>query len=116
MKDLGNATLRAELGRSTWHLLHTTAGRFPIKPTTDEQKAMKDYLFLLSRLYPCGGCAKHFQQLLKDFPPVVTGREELKKWMCEAHNIVNERLKKPQFDCSKVDDRWDCGCGPELPV
>jgi len=29
------------------------------------------------------------------------------------HNKVNERLKKPIFDCKKAMDYWggDCGCG-----
>lgn len=29
------------------------------------------------------------------------------------HNQVNERLKKPQFDCAHLDAEYDCGCGDE---
>lgn len=27
------------------------------------------------------------------------------------HNEVNSRLKKELFDCSKIGDFYDCGCG-----
>jgi len=33
-------------------------------------------------------------------------RKEFAQWMCEAHNHVNRKLGKPDFDCSKVDQRW----------
>jgi hypothetical protein len=33
--------------------------------------------------------------------------------LCSVHNVVNERLKKPQFDCAHLDDTYDCGCGDE---
>jgi hypothetical protein len=26
---------------------------------------------------------------------------------------VNERLKKPDFDCTKLTTEYDCGCGDE---
>lgn len=25
--------------------------------------------------------------------------------------MVNHRLKKPEFDCLKLDETYDCGCG-----
>ena len=31
--------------------------------------------------------------------------------LCFVHNQVNERLKKPIFDCAHLDDEYDCGCG-----
>lgn len=31
--------------------------------------------------------------------------------LCSVHNEVNLRLGKPRFDCSKLDEEYDCGCG-----
>ena len=31
--------------------------------------------------------------------------------LCHIHNLVNNRLKKAEFDCSKLDETYDCGCG-----
>lgn len=30
-----------------------------------------------------------------------------------VHNQVNERLKKPEFDCAHLDETYDCGCGDD---
>ena len=35
--------------------------------------------------------------------------------LCSVHNEVNERLGKPNFDCAKLDETYDCGCG-DAPV
>jgi hypothetical protein len=41
----------------------------------------------------------------------VDSREELSIWLCQQHNIVNERLDKPLFDCTieSLDKRWKDG-------
>ncbi|RKO89016.1 hypothetical protein BDK51DRAFT_19153, partial [Blyttiomyces helicus] len=55
--------------------------------------------------------ARHFQQVLEGNPPDVTNRETISLWACNVHNIVNLRLEKPQFDCTKLDAK--CGCADE---
>lgn len=110
---LENATVKAELGRASWKLLHTMMARFPEKPTEDDSLALKSYIQLFSRLYPCGDCARHFQGLLKKFPPQVSSRNAAAGWACFVHNEVNKRLKKPEFDCTKIGDFYDCGCGDD---
>ncbi|ORY66586.1 Erv1/Alr family protein [Pseudomassariella vexata] len=110
---LENATAKAELGRASWKLLHTMMARFPEKPTADESQALKSYIQLFSRLYPCGDCAKHFQSMLKQYPPQVGSRNSAAGWACFVHNQVNERLHKELFDCNKIGDFYDCGCGEE---
>lgn len=34
-------------------------------------------------------------------------------WACHVHNEVNKSLRKDLFDCSKIGDFYDCGCGDE---
>jgi hypothetical protein len=87
--------------------------RFPDKPTADESLALKTYITLFARLYPCGDCARHFQQLLAKYPPQTSSRSAAAVWACFVHNEVNKRLKKPEFDCSKIGDFYDCGCADE---
>ncbi|KAI1074566.1 ERV/ALR sulfhydryl oxidase domain-containing protein [Whalleya microplaca] len=110
---LENATIKAELGRASWKLFHTMMARFPEKPTEDDSLALKTYIQLFARLYPCGDCAAHFQKLLAQFPPQVSSRNAAAGWACFVHNQVNERLKKPLFACDKLGDFYDCGCGEE---
>lgn len=110
---LGNETAKRELGHATWKFLHTMMARFPEKPTPDDQVALKTFITLFSRLYPCGECAGHFQKLIAKYPPQVSSRNAAAGWLCFAHNIVNERLKKPIFDCNKIGDFYDCGCADD---
>ncbi|EFW20990.1 FAD dependent sulfhydryl oxidase [Coccidioides posadasii str. Silveira] len=110
MPQLGNATAKAELGRASWRLLHTMMARFPESPSKEEQDALRSYIYLFARLYPCGECAEHFQQHLKKFPPQVSSRNAAAGWACHVHNEVNKMLKKDEFDCTKLGDFYDCGC------
>ena len=34
-------------------------------------------------------------------------------WLCNIHNMVNVRLKKPIYPCEDVDSHYDCGCNLE---
>ncbi|KIV78478.1 hypothetical protein PV11_10193 [Exophiala sideris] len=113
MPKLGNETLKAELGRAAWKVLHTTMARFPDKPTQDESDALKQYLYLFARLYPCGECAEHFQEILKKYPPQTSSRSSAAAWACFVHNLVNERKGKPIFDCANIGDFYDCGCADD---
>jgi len=96
-------------------VLHTTFARFPEKPTDDEKEALRSYVHLFQRLYPCGECAEHFGQVLAKYPPQVSSRSAAAMWGCYVHNIVNKRLKKPEFNCEDIGDAYDCGCGDEDP-
>lgn len=113
MGKLGNETLKAELGRASWKLFHTTMARFPDAPSEDEQTALFSYIHLFARLYPCGECAGHFQKILHKFPPQVKTRSTAAAWACHVHNEVNKSLSKPAFDCSNIGDFYDCGCAEE---
>ncbi|KAF2759314.1 hypothetical protein EJ05DRAFT_485348 [Pseudovirgaria hyperparasitica] len=110
---LGNETVKAELGRAAWRVLHTTFARFPDEPTADESQALKDYIHLFQRLYPCGECAQHFHELLKKFPPQVSSRTSAATWGCHVHNEVNRKLGKDIFDCANIGDFYDCGCADD---
>ena len=107
---------RAELGNAAWKVLHTMMAKFPDKPTEEDSAALKSYIHLFARLYPCGDCARHFQQILKKFPPQVATRSTAAAWACHVHNEVNKSLKKKIFDCSKIGDFYDCGCAEDGPM
>lgn len=110
---LGNETLKAELGRAAWKLLHTVMARFPDTPTADEKSALKSYVHLFQRLYPCGECAEHFGEILDRFPPQVSSRSAAAAWACHVHNEVNKSLDKELFNCANIGDFYDCGCADD---
>ena len=98
-----------DLGRATWTFLHTTAAYYPENPTPTQRVSMLSLLKSLPLLYPCGHCASHLGENMKDNPPNVGNRFELSRWLCERHNDVNVRLGKEKFNCAKVDERWKDG-------
>ncbi|KAJ5538443.1 hypothetical protein N7494_007922 [Penicillium frequentans] len=101
------------LGRSTWTLLHTMAATYPERADTQQQSDMQGFLKLFSRLYPCWVCADDFKTWMAHpsgrNQPKLSGRKEFGWWMCEAHNEVNRKLGKKEFDCRFWEERWKTG-------
>lgn len=111
-------TPKEELGTSTWVFLHTLAAQYPSRPSARQKRDVVNLIHVLTRLYPCGVCAEHFQEIVKVHPPQVGSREALSRWMCDVHNVVNRSLDKPVFNCAIVSSRWkgldgDGSCGDE---
>ncbi|XP_059050724.1 FAD-linked sulfhydryl oxidase ALR [Achroia grisella] len=98
-----------ELGKSTWGFLHSMASYFPDKPTQSQSSNMARFFNIFAQFYPCEPCALDFQEDIKKNPPETSSRDALAKWLCERHNTVNVKLGKPEFDCSKVHERWRDG-------
>lgn len=113
MPKMANETLKAQLGNAAWKLFHTILARFPEEPSIQEQQTLSQYIHLFAQVYPCGDCARHFQQLLQKYPPQTTSRIIASTWGCDIHNKVNKRLDKPEYDCSKILEDYDCGCGSD---
>lgn len=113
MPKMANETLKAQLGNSAWRLFHTILARYPKKPTELQKTTLDQYIKLFAQVYPCGDCARHFQQLLLKYPPQVSSRQNAAMWGCMIHNKVNDRLKKPIYDCTTILEDYDCGCAKD---
>ncbi|SCU98973.1 LADA_0H16534g1_1 [Lachancea dasiensis] len=94
------------LGRSSWTLLHSIAAKYPKKPNEKQKSEMSQFMTIFSHVYPCWWCAKDFELFIRANAPKVNSRDELGKWVCEAHNDVNRKLGKPIFDCNLWENRW----------
>jgi FAD-linked sulfhydryl oxidase len=102
----GNDTSPEDLGRCTWMFLHTLAAQYPENPTAGQERDAKDLIGILTRMYPCDTCAHHFADVVSRHPPDVSTGFAFQRWLCAAHNEVNLRLEKEQFDCTDVHIRW----------
>lgn len=100
---------KVSLGNSTWGLLHTVAAFYSNNPTDTEKRDMRTFFDVLSRVYPCEYCAKDFRTDIEVNPANVNSQKDLTLWLCKLHNRVNDKLGKPLFDCTKVNERWRDG-------
>lgn len=96
-------------GRATWTFLHSMAAYYPDEPDTATRDSARRFVSDFAVLYPCGYCAEHMRGYVAERPPAVESGKALSQWMCEMHNDVNRRTGKPQFDCSRVLERWRYG-------
>ncbi|KAF7512723.1 hypothetical protein GJ744_000290 [Endocarpon pusillum] len=87
-----------------------TATYPPSAPAALQTKT-RQFLSLFSELYPCWVCAEDFQDWISrpENEPRVRGRDEFGLWMCRAHNEVNRKLGKGEFDCRLWKERWRDG-------
>jgi len=103
------------LGNHTWTLLHALTATYPDPPPPSHQAKTSSFLHLFSQLYPCWVCAEDFQNWMKEpqNDPERSGalksQDGFGRWMCRAHNAVNVKLGKEEFDCNLWKERWKDG-------
>lgn len=98
-----------ELGRATWSFLHTLSVNLPENPSSQQKSDLKQFMNLFSKFYPCEPCAQDLRQDITQHPVDVSSGTAFARWLCGAHNRVNRKLGKEEFDCDKVFERWRDG-------
>jgi mitochondrial FAD-linked sulfhydryl oxidase len=103
------------LGSSSWDLLHSMAAWYPDNPTPTDETMIQQFYTCFARFYPCTWCAEDFQKNLQEKPVQSSTRKDLCIWLCEQHNIVNQKIGKPAFQCDiqTLDERWRKSSDPK---
>ena len=85
-------------GGKAWDFLDSIANGYSDNPTPEEQQACLEFFSNLHFCLPCQKCGIHFVDNLDKCPIRYSSKTELKKWLSEFHDIVNEMLGKPKYN------------------
>ena len=92
-----------------WEILHLIGYLYPEHPTYF-QKVQIEILFdyMQKGGIPCTTCTTEFRKFLKEnnLHQICRNRNNLKKFMIDLHNYVNENLRKDVLDYTQVDQLY----------
>ena len=89
-------------GHHAWRFIHYASFQYPERPSPAQQAGAKRWLKDLVHVLPCPRCSSHWKEYVEEHEPAVSGRDAMARYVWEAHNAVNRRLKKPEMSWSKA--------------
>ena len=82
-----------------WMTLHSVASCYPDTPVQSEKTLMNTWLDMFQATITCPSCREHFGTALgsyrRQYPHMLSSREEFLVCTFRLHNAVNRRLNKP---------------------
>ena len=81
-------------GPSLWHILHTIAKQYPVRPTARDKFYASQMVNILAFIIPCFRCQKHYMTNITKYKPSFDNNEQFFKWTVKIHNIVNKLNNK----------------------
>lgn len=88
-------------GQYVWTSIHIFTLNYPVRPDAEKQRAARQFIESLAHLLPCPNCRVHFLDLLQALPltdEVLASKREFITWGRLAHNSVNRRLGKREWE------------------
>ena len=86
----------SQWGPAGWLFLHAITFAQPPKPGKQQQQKLKNLFESLGYVLPCVKCCRHFREFVAQHPPPVDDREQLCRWLVDAHNNANAE-KREQY-------------------
>lgn len=85
--------------RRAWRRFH----RWTLRAELDLESAMK-WLLAFAITLPNGECKcqTDFVGMVRAYPPILTGRDDLFAWGVEIHNLVNDKLRRPRYPLARA--------------
>ena len=88
-------------GPTVWASLHMMAENYPKHANQPHQAACHRFLSSLPYMLPCGECGYHFRDYERaasqhNFQQECAGRDQLRRYLVEAHNQVNQKQQHPK--------------------
>lgn len=98
-------------GPSGWNFLHVVSLAYPVSPSMADRVQMYGFLYAFANALPCRRCRVHFVNMLNLHLSTLSSdkldtRESLVRFVFDAHNMVNTRLRAPEISFVEFLDRY----------
>jgi hypothetical protein len=84
-------------GPSMWHYLHTMSFNYPVKPTAEDKKHYRCFIYNLRNVLPCGKCRNNLKNNFKKLPlkmENMKSRDTFSRYIYDLHEVINTMLNK----------------------
>ena len=94
-------------GEPTWFLFHTLAEKIKESSFNDVRAGFLNIVYTICVNLPCPDCATHAKQFLdgSNFNAITT-KAQLKKFLFDFHNLVNQRKHFPIYPFKELDNKY----------
>ena len=107
----GDGMLTTVWGAPMWHYLHTMSFNYPVKPTLQDKKHYRDFIYSLRYVLPCKYCRINLTNNFKKKPLLLChmeNRATFSRYIYELHELVNKMLnKKSNLSYCDVRERYE---------
>ncbi|MHB8154318.1 MAG: ERV1/ALR-related protein [Bacillati bacterium] len=91
--------MRKKVGNAFWTYQHKLAEWTPPEPEA-QTRAFQNLVAGIAT-FPCKECSSHGLEYIKSHP-FNPNEETIDKYLCQFHNMVNDHLGKPSYNCTGV--------------
>ncbi len=98
---------KKDWGNISWILMHSLAQKVTENKFIDCKQILIRIIFDICSNLPCPDCREHAIKLLKTSNiHKISNKKQLISFLCEFHNIVNKKLKKPTKNIEEVEKQY----------
>lgn len=98
---------KKDWGNISWILMHSLAQKVTENKFLNCKQILIKIIFDICNNLPCPDCREHANKLLKTSNiNKISNKKELISFLCEFHNIVNKKLKKPTKNIEEVEKKY----------
>tara|TARA_Y100000389_G_scaffold44237_1_gene38944 strand:+ start:6391 stop:6849 length:459 start_codon:yes stop_codon:yes gene_type:complete len=98
---------KKDWGNISWILMHSLAQKVTENKFVNCKEILIRIIFDICNNLPCPDCREHAIKLLKSSNiHKISNKKQLISFLCEFHNIVNKKLKKPTKNIEEVEKQY----------
>ncbi len=98
---------KKDWGNISWILMHSLAQKVTENKFLNCKQILIRIIFDICNNLPCPDCREHAIKLLKTSNiHKISNKKQLISFLCEFHNIVNKKLKKPTKKIEEVEKQY----------